>query len=284
MRAPKFWTSDSLTAKGIANALSPLGLLYGFAVRSRLSRARPYRSCARVLCVGNLTAGGSGKTPIAIALGGMLSARGKKIVFLSRGYGGRLRGPVAVDAGRHSAADVGDEALLLAAKAPAIVSRDRVAGAKLAETLGADIIVMDDGFQNFQLHKDVSIVVIDATTGFGNGRLIPAGPLRELPSDGLKRADAVILMGDGIPEIPGFDGPILHAQLAPDAPDVVAGCPVLAFAGIGRPDKFFHTLQLIGASVTATRSFSDHHRYSASELTALKATADTAGALLVTTE
>jgi len=284
MRTPEFWTSHSAAAKAVSAALAPLGALYGLSVRAASSRARPYRSPTRVLCVGNLTAGGAGKTPVAIALGQMLSARGRKIVFLSRGYHGRAHGPLAVDTRRHSAADVGDEALLLAARAKTVVSRDRAKGAKLAETLGADIIVMDDGFQNFQLEKDLSIVVIDATSGFGNGRLIPAGPLRELPCDGLKRADAVVLMGDGTPDIPPFKGPVFRAQLVPTAPESVAGHTVLAFAGIGRPEKFFRTLHQIGARVITTQSFADHHRYTAPELLALKSAAKTAGALLVTTE
>jgi len=253
-------------------------------VRARRLRAQPYRSRPRVLCVGNLTAGGTGKTPIAIALGVMLAARGKKIAFLARGYGGRLRGATLVDAAHHSAADVGDEALLLAAKAPTVVSRDRAAGARLIESLGADIIVMDDGFQNFQLQKDLSIIVIDAASGFGNGRLIPAGPLRERPGEGLRRADAVVLTGDGTPELPPFDRPILRARFIPTSPEPFVGGLIFAFAGIGRPEKFFETLRHLGARLIGTQAFSDHHRFTIVELMAVRRAAETAGALLVTTE
>lgn len=284
MRAPNFWTGKSGAAGALSAALAPLGALYALFVHARMARAKPFRARARVLCVGNLTAGGSGKTPIAIALGLMLAARGKRIAFLTRGYGGRLRGPLRVDPTRHGAAEVGEEALLLAAKAPTIVARDRAAGAKLADSLGIDIIVMDDGFQNFQLAKDVSLIVIDAETGFGNGGLIPAGPLRERPEEGFKRADAVVLMGDGEPKRPPFAGPVLRARTLPTSPEALAGHAVFAFAGIGRPEKFFQTLRDMGARVLGTRAFSDHHRFTGIELAALKALAESVGALLVTTE
>ena len=284
MRAPEFWTGKSKAAGALSAALAPLGALYALSVRAKMARAKPYRARARVLCVGNLTAGGSGKTPIAIALGLMLAARGKRIAFLTRGYGGRLHGPLCVDAARHIATDVGDEALLLAAKAPTIVARDRAAGAKLTDSLGIDIVVMDDGFQNFQLAKDVSLIVIDAEWGFGNGRLIPAGPLRERPDDGFKRADALVLMGDREPKLSPFAGPVLRARMLPSAPAAVAGRAVFAFAGIGRPEKFFSTLRDMGARVLGTRAFPDHHRFNAIELAALRALAQSFGALLVTTE
>src|SRR5262249_11870282 len=157
--------------------------------RAEAALARPYRAKARVVCVGNLTAGGSGKTPIAITLGKMLSARGYKVFFLTRGYGGKLTGPVEVDPAQPTASDVGAEPVLLAARAPVTVARNPGEGGRLADSRGADIIVMDDGLQNFQLAKDVSLVVIDAESGFGNGRLIPAGPLREPIAQGLARAD-----------------------------------------------------------------------------------------------
>ena len=268
----------------ISAALSPLGALYALSVRAKMAGAKPYRAKARVLCVGNLTAGGSGKTPIAIALGLMLAARGKRIAFLSHGYGGRLHGPLQVDSARHSAADVGDEALLLAAKAPTIVARNRADGARLADSLRLDIIVMDDGFQNFQLAKDVSLIVIDAELGFGNRRLIPAGPLRERPEDGLKRADALVLMGDGEPKLPPFAGSVFRARTLPLAPDALAGRAVFAFAGIGRPEKFFQTLRGMGARVLGMRALPDHHRYTSIELAALRALAESFAALLVTTE
>jgi tetraacyldisaccharide 4'-kinase len=284
MRAPEFWTSESVAAKAMAALLSPLGALYGLSVRSRLHRARPFRPKARVVCVGNLTAGGSGKTPVAIALGNTLTARGKKIIFLSRGYGGRLHGPVRVDPAQHSASDVGDEPLLLASHGAVIVARNRADGARLADSLGADIILMDDGFQNFQIAKDLSLVVVDAQSGFKNGRLIPAGPLREVVAHGLARADAIVLMGEGMPSLPSFAGPILCARIVPTAPDTLRGRSVLAFAGIERPQKFFQTLRFMGAEIVAAQSFPDHHKFTATELSVLKLAAEKANALLVTTE
>lgn len=280
MRAPEFWNSDGLAAR----LLAPLGVLYGESVRARQLRAHPYRCKARVLCVGNLTAGGSGKTPIAITLARMLGARHHKVVFLSRGYRGRLGGPIVINTTRHTAHDVGDEPLLLAAVAPTIVSRDRARGAQFADSLGASVIVMDDGFQNFQLAKDVSLVVIDSDAGFGNGRLIPAGPLREPIEQGLARADAVVLVGDAAFQLPPFAGPIFRAVLRPTAPDRFAGRSVFALAGIGRPDKFHHTLEAMGARIVGTRAFPDHHRYTLLEIEAVKQIAANAGALLVTTE
>jgi len=264
--------------------LAPLGALYGRSVRTRQLNARPYRSKARVLCVGNLTAGGSGKTPIAITLARILAARQHKVAFLTRGYRGRLSGPIVVHPTRHNAHDVGDEALLLAAVAPTIVSRDRARGAELADKLGASVIVMDDGFQNFQLAKDLSFVVVDSETGFGNGRLIPAGPLREPIDQGLARADAVVLLGNGALPLPRFRGPILRAELHPAAPERFAGRSVYAMAGIGRPEKFFHTLKAMGARIVGTRAFPDHHRYTLLEIEAVRQIAANAGALLVTTE
>jgi tetraacyldisaccharide 4'-kinase len=214
----------------------------------------------------------------------MLATRGMKVVFLSRGYGGRVRGPVQVNPARHSAAEVGDEPLLLAAHGTTIVARDRAAGARLADSLSADVIVMDDGFQNFQLAKDLALVVVDAAAGFGNGRLVPAGPLREPVAQGVARADAIVLVGEGSQSFAPFAGPVLRALLVPTAPDALRGRNVVAFAGIGRPEKFFQTLRETGAHVVAAQSFPDHHRFAASELLALRRTAGKTGAVLVTTE
>jgi tetraacyldisaccharide 4'-kinase len=280
MRAPDFWNNQGL----LPALLSPLGALYGFSVRAKQRGAAPFRPKARVLCVGNLTAGGSGKTPIAIACARMLMARALKPVFLTRGYGGKLHGPILVEPGHHRAADAGDEPLLLAVHGPTIVSRDRAAGARLADSLGADVIVMDDGFQNFQIAKDVSLLVVDGSGGFGNGRMIPAGPLREPIAEGLARADAIVIVGAGNPPLPGFTGPVARAHLVPTAPESLIQHHVIAFAGIGRPEKFFATLAAMNVKLTLTRSFPDHHRFTAIEIAALKQAADTAGALLVTTE
>ncbi|HEX3673119.1 MAG TPA: tetraacyldisaccharide 4'-kinase [Rhizomicrobium sp.] len=282
MRPPDFWNAKTAQARLALAALSPLSWAYGASVRWKRDHAHPYRPDAKVVCVGNLTTGGTGKTPIAIAVARALADRNMRPFILSRGYGGRARGPVLVDVARDTAQDVGDEPLLLARAAPVIVARQRAAGAEFADSYDAGAIVMDDGFQNFEIAKDLSFVVADAATGFGNERVLPAGPLREPVAQGLARANAVILVGDGEPDLKGFAGPVLRARLVPV--DVVGlnGTDVVAFAGIGRPDKFFDTLRSLGARLAETREYADHHAYSASEIARLKAKAR--GALLVTTE
>src|SRR5215467_2330961 len=197
MRPPDFWNQTDLLSRLSVAVLAPAGQLYGASVAWRARFASPLRTKAKVVCVGNLTAGGTGKTPVAITIATELRASGFNVWCLSRGYGGRLRGPVVVDIAHHSASETGDEPLLLARAAPTVVSRDRRAGALLAQQRGAEIIVMDDGHQNFDLAKDLSLVVVDARTPFGNGRMLPAGPLREPVEQGLGRADAVVLVGDG---------------------------------------------------------------------------------------
>ncbi len=276
MRAPDFWKSHGIAA----TLLSPLGALYGASVALKARFARPYDCGLPVICVGNLTAGGSGKTPIAIAIAHALRARGRKPFFLTRGYGGSERGPALV-ARAHSADQMGDEALLLVRAAPTIVARDRAAGAALANEKGADVLVMDDGHQNFSLRKTLSLAVVDAASGFGNGHLIPAGPLREPVAKGLARADAVVLTGDGNPDLQGYAGPVWRARLRLDAA-ALAGKSVFAFAGIGRPEKFIAALEAEGVEVTGSCFFDDHHPYSEDEIAQLKAIAgDT---MLVTTE
>jgi tetraacyldisaccharide 4'-kinase len=284
MRAPEFWQEKDYTAKFAAMVLAPIGWIYGATVAWKAKHAHAYHSSAKVVCVGNLSAGGTGKTPITIAITQALERRKRRTVILSRGYGGKMRGPAFVDLAHDTFDETGDEALLLAGAAPVIVSRDRAAGAKHAERELADVIVMDDGFQNFTLAKDFSIVVVDAQTGFGNGRIIPAGPLREKVAQGLARANAVILVGDGAPALPGFTGPVLRARLVPVDVLGLSGTRVLAFAGIGRPEKFFATLRSLGAQIVEAREYADHHAYTASEFARLRAKAKAADAELVTTE
>jgi tetraacyldisaccharide 4'-kinase len=292
MQAPGFWQAPPGKPGLWPRLLGPAGALYGLAGRLRRWRVTPQRAGVPVICVGNITAGGAGKTPTAIALLERLTALGAAPHALTRGYGGRLAGPHRVDIRQDSAAETGDEPLLLAAWAPAWVARDRVAGARAAEAAGAGVLVMDDGFQNPSLAKDLSLVVVDAAVGFGNGRLIPAGPLREPVADGLARADAVVLIGSepqaaqALARWPALQArPLLRAWLEPLATGLpVEGTDIVAFAGIGRPEKFFETLTAMGARVIAAHAFPDHATYPRPLLRRMLAEARNRDALLVTTE
>jgi tetraacyldisaccharide 4'-kinase len=283
MRAPEFWAHDTLPGR----LLAPLGEAYGMAGRLRRWLLRPVRAGVPVICVGNLVAGGAGKTPVVMALAAHLIARGRRPHLLTRGYGGRLRGPLRVDPARHDAAAVGDEALLLAEIAPTWCARDRVAGARAAVAAGADLLVMDDGFQNPSLHQDLALLVVDGSFGFGNRRLLPAGPMRERLASGLARASAVVQLGDdelGLDALLPQGVPWLRARLCagPDAPDL-RGRRVVAFAGIGRPEKFFRSLADAGALLVGRHGFADHHPYRRREILALLAEAAAKEALCVTT-
>jgi tetraacyldisaccharide 4'-kinase len=278
MRAPDFWTRDDWRSR----LLAPFGWIYGASVAWKSLHAKPFRPDAAVVCVGNLSVGGTGKTPVAIEIARTLIARGRNPVFLTRGYGGRLRGPIEVTQDDR-AVDVGDESILLACAAPVIIARDRREGARLAVERGADVIVMDDGHQNFALAKDLSIVAVDGGTGFGNGRVIPAGPLREPVQQGLARADVVIVTGEGTPPLGTFSKPVLRARLTIQDTDI-ADRRMVAFAGIGRPNKFFQSLRDLGANLLATKGFADHHVYAAGEIARLRAKARANNAELVTTE
>jgi len=282
MRAPEFWSAPPGFAAGL---LAPAGVAWAAAAALRRGLARPYRAPVPVICVGNLVAGGSGKTPVVLSLAARLRQRGTDVQVVTRGYRGRLAGPVSVDPQVHDASAVGDEALLLAAVAPTWVARDRPAGIRAACEAGAELILLDDGLQNPGFAKNLSLLAVDARYGFGNGRVIPAGPLREPIEAGLGRSDAVVLIGDGPApaELRHSALPLLPAQLAPVAGERFAGRRVVAFAGIGRPAKFFATLHALGAAVVAAKPFPDHHRFSAPELAALRRDADAADAMLVTT-
>jgi tetraacyldisaccharide 4'-kinase len=289
MREPPFWWR----AAGIeARLLVPAAAIYGAVAASRLKR-EGYRAGVPVICIGNPTLGGAGKTPTALAVARMLKAAGERPVFLSRGYGGCQRGPLLVAPDRHRAAAVGDEPLLLARLAPTVVAHDRVEGAKAAQAAGASVIVMDDGFQNPSLAKDFSVLVIDGRRGLGNSKVFPAGPLRAPLDAQLARADAVILVG-AMAEAGATAGaavearklPLFQARLDPDREAIAAltGRPVLAFAGIGDPEKVFATLREAGIAVAVTRSFADHHRYMPADARDLCQQADAEGLTLVTTE
>ena len=286
MREPAFWWRP-----GAGKLLSPLGGIYGLVAALRM-RSEGRRIGVPVICLGNPTVGGAGKTPAALAVGRLLLAAHERVFFLSRGYGGRLSGPVRVDPAKHTAAAVGDEPLLLARLAPTIVARNRVAGAEAARRGGASVIVMDDGFQNPAIEKDLAILLIDGRRGLGNGRIIPAGPLRAPWRTQIAHADALIIVGpaDGLGAVVErarrYNVAIFHGRLEPEPMTVAAlsGRKVLAFAGIGDPEKFFATLTEAGISTGERISFPDHHRYTARDAKALLARADMEHLVLLTTE
>jgi len=291
MRAPRFWFASPDRPGIQARLLAPLGWLYAAGTARRLWQ-KGYVPRVPVICIGNLVAGGAGKTPTTLAMAERLAAKGLAVHVVSRGFGGSLAGPVQVDPVRHSAAEVGDEPLVLAALVPVWVARNRAAGVRAAEVAGASVILLDDGFQNPSVSAAMSIVVVDAARGFGNGRCIPAGPLREPVPVGLARADLVLAVGDA-PAQDRFAAlwgrqiavPIVHAELLPlqTGMDWQAS-PVLAFAGIADPERFFATLRGLGARVLRSEALSDHAPLSDALLRRLEAEADALGAQLVTTE
>jgi tetraacyldisaccharide 4'-kinase len=286
MREPAFWWR-----KSGGSLLAPFAALYGAVAWGRI-QAQGKPAGVPVICLGNLTVGGAGKTPAALAVAHLLLAARERPFFLSRGYGGKLAGPVRVDPSFHRAADVGDEPLMLARLAPTIVARDRVAGARAARSGGASVIVMDDGFQNPSLNKDLAILVVDGRRGIGNGRVIPAGPLRAPLEIQIARAQAIVVVGppDGAAKILDtarrYGVTVFHGRLEADRNSLAAlgKRKVLAFAGIGNPEKFFATLTEAGIDVAARSSFPDHHRYTAAEAQGLIARAQAENLVLITTE
>jgi len=288
MREPAFWHRPP---SWLSRLLKPLGALYGMIAARRLARPGA-RAGVPVICVGNYHLGGAGKTPTVLALAAWLRASGERPVVVSRGYGGRLTGPVAVDTASHGAADVGDEPLMMAQSVPVIVARDRAAGARLACARGASVILLDDGFQNPALEKDLALIVIDGARGIGNGGVFPSGPLRAPLAPQLARTSALIVVGEGggaepiAAAVAARGRPVLRARLVPASASLAAlrGQRCLAFAGIGDPARFFATLRQHGIEVVREAAFADHHPFTRAEIDALVAQAVRERLTLVTTE
>lgn len=282
---PFWWTAPSWQAR----VLAPAGWLYGRIAARRMDRARRHVLPVPVICVGNPTVGGSGKTPVALAIARAAARRGLKPGFLSRGHGGSLDRPTRVEPGRHRARDVGDEPLLLAAEAPTVIARNRLQGAELLVGGGTDLVIMDDGFQSAQLAFDEALLVVDARRGLGNGHLIPAGPLRAPLRDQLRHASALVVVGEGgaadglVRQAARAAKPVHAAGLVPINGAAFAGHRLLAFAGIGDPHKFFRTLEELGAEPVERRVFGDHHPYGEDEAGALLDAAERGGLMLATT-
>ncbi|RXT53106.1 tetraacyldisaccharide 4'-kinase [Bosea sp. Tri-44] len=289
MRAPGFWWCSPPSA--LARLLRPLGALYG-AITLKRMRQPGANAGIPVICVGNFVAGGAGKTPTTLALASRLIAMGETSFALTRGYGGRLTGPVRVDPARHVPADVGDEPLLLATRLPTIVARKRPAGAALARGSGASLVLMDDGLQNPSLHKDLRLAVVDGAVGVGNGLCLPAGPLRAPLAGQMEQIDAIVLIGDGLAgdhvanQALAGGKPVLRAKLTPPAniQAELADLPVLAVSGIGRPEKFAATLRAAGARLVGEHAYGDHHAYTAGDVMALIAEAKAKACCIAVTE
>ena len=290
-RAPRFWFTPPDRPALAAQLLAPLGWLYAAGTARRL-RQPGYTPRVPVICVGNLVAGGAGKTPVTLALAERLLSRGHGVQIVSRGYGGSLAGPVRVSEDRHKAAEVGDEPLLLSAFAPTWVAKDRAAGVQAAEAAGARVILMDDGLQNPSVKPSLALVVVDAARGFGNGRCIPAGPLREPVQMGLAHSDLVIAIGGAAPQAQfaatwgqKINLPLVTGELHPLQTGMDwQGQRLLAFAGIADPERFFTTLRGLGADVVRGEALADHAPLSETLLKRLESEAMAAGTQLVTTE
>lgn len=286
-KAPPFWYGDQQPTALTRGLLFLCSRAYGFGHRLHQHFGKARKMDIPVLCIGNLVAGGGGKTPTALAVMDLIRAKNiaHNPCFLSRGYGGTLSGPLRVDPALHTAAAVGDEPLLLAQKAPTFIAANRADGAQLAQDQGHDFIIMDDGLQNPSLHKDIALLVIDGATGFGNEKLLPAGPLRSPVESGMRRVDAVLLIGEDRHHIKRHipaDLPILRAGITP-LPPPAATTPYIGFCGIAHPGKFQNSLTEAGLDIVGFHDFPDHHPYRENELEALKTEAQAKQARLITT-
>jgi tetraacyldisaccharide 4'-kinase len=291
LKTPQFWyNDDGIGAKLKAAALSPLSICYGIGHKVNQSRHTAYKPSIPVICIGNIVTGGSGKTPAALAIMKLMQSTKmfKKPVFLSRGYGGSLKGPIEIDEHKHVSGDVGDEPILLSKHATTIVSRDRKEGALRAESNSSDLIIMDDGLQNPAIEKDLKIIVIDGNYGFGNRKIIPAGPLREALQTGIAKADAFILIGRDNKKIISMlpsDKPIFEASINISESWIYdEEKSYVAFAGIGHPQKFYNSLLEKGLSIAGVKSYPDHYQYKETDIEALFEEAESKSARLVTTE
>ncbi|MDB2415068.1 tetraacyldisaccharide 4'-kinase [Rickettsiales bacterium] len=279
-KSPDFWCKKSY----LSLLLIPLSWIFSSISLLRKIIVKPVKVDIPVICIGNINVGGTGKTPVAVELCKFLQARGKKVAFLSRGYGGNLYGPVLVNNKKHKASDVGDEPLLLSQYAPTYIAKHRPDGAIYARKNGADIIIMDDGLQNPHLKKDFSILVIDGQVGLGNGRILPAGPLRESLSSALNKTDALVIIGHDKHNISSFvKAPIIKSEIKPLEVKLSAK-KYVAFAGIGRPKKFFDTLDSMNLKIVATKEFADHKPYSESDILKIKELAKEKSAGIITTQ
>lgn len=290
---PNWWYATA--PQWQTTVLRPVSHIYAALAARHIRSTKPYVSKLPIVCIGNFTAGGTGKTPTSLKVAAMLRDLGFVPIFLSRGYGGSERGPIDVDVHRHSAGDVGDEPLLLAQAGRAVVARDRTRGVQFIEAAAPAhaVIVMDDGLQNPSVAKTLSLAVVDANRGLGNGAVIPAGPLRAAMSVQAPLADAVILNGTATAErmsavlatLNGFRGPVFHAHVAPaERSDLIAGERLVAFAGIANPERFFALASASGATLADRIVFRDHHDFTAADVDRLIAAADRHGAKLITTE
>ncbi|MCP4934657.1 MAG: tetraacyldisaccharide 4'-kinase [bacterium] len=271
VKAPKWW---QLSRHPLSYLLVPLGMVYGLAVKLRFALIKPYHSTLPVICIGNFTVGGGGKTPLAIAVAKLLSEAGYKPVILTRGYGGQTQGPHLVDHSVDSAVGVGDEPLILAQFAPVVVCADRARGARFIEQMEADVILMDDGFQNPTLSKDLSLIVLDAMAGVGNGRIFPAGPLRAALAFQMPQTDILVLSGPPPVGTTGsataiekaFARQIFHSDIVAKGDNRwLKGATISVVTGIARPDKFYGSLQALGAVIVEMYEFPDHHSFSEQE-------------------
>ncbi len=283
MKTPSFWSYDGV----VARALNPIGILFSALGTLNRKIKKPYDAGIPIICIGNIVAGGAGKTPVAISIGTKLINMGYHICFLSRGHGGRLKGPIKVDNEKHCAELVGDEALLLSEIAPTWVSKDRRLGADAAKQDGLDVIIMDDGFQNPHPEKKLSILVVDAIYGFGNERVMPAGPLRETIKSGMSRANAVVVMGEETSSAAKYFPktlPLFKATIQADGDcELHSDTNVIGFAGIARPEKFRKTLADLRFNIKDFKDFADHHPYSLTEIKEIHKCAKSLDATPVTT-